>query len=181
MFWFSADTHFSHANMILYANRPFKTVEEMNETLIKKWNDRVKKTDTVFFLGDFCFKNGPNGKKGEGENIKAEEWISKLNGRIVFIKGNHDNNNSLKTIMTEAVIEIGGHKISLIHNPAHADNNFKFTFCGHVHNKWKFQATKRNVLINVGVDVWGFQPVSYQKIMEGFTKWKKENLKKVKK
>jgi calcineurin-like phosphoesterase family protein len=79
--------------------------------------------------------------------------------------------------MTEAVIEIGGHEINLVHNPAHADSSFKFNFCGHVHEKWKFQATKRNVLINVGTDVWNFRPISYTEIMEEFSKWKKQNSK----
>jgi len=178
MYWFTSDTHFGHENIIKYTNRPFKTLEEMNETLITNWNNRVQPTDTVFFLGDFCFKNGPNGKKGEGISIKADDWIARLNGRIVFIKGNHDNNNGLKTIITEAVIEIGGYDINLVHNPAHLDVGFKFNFCGHVHGKWKFQTTKKNVLVNVGVDVWNFRPINYQEIMEEFTKWQKEFTKK---
>lgn len=181
MYWFTSDTHFGHANIIKYTKRPFKSLEQMNRTLIRNWNKKVQPTDTVFFLGDFCFKNGPNGKKGEGVQRNAEHWIEQLNGRIVFIRGNHDSNNSLKTIISEAVIDIGGYEINLVHNPAHADKGFKFNFCGHVHEKWKYQMTKTHTIINVGVDVWDFQPVSYQEIMEDFTKWKKANTKKAKK
>ena len=108
-YYFTADTHFGHSNIIIYANRPFlregdlddkrhwvnqdiacRRVEEMNRTLIKNWNDRVKPEDTVFVAGDFCFKNSAGGKPGEGMIHKAEYYRSQLNGNIIFVKGNHD-------------------------------------------------------------------------------------------
>ena len=60
--WFSSDYHLGHANIIKYCERPFVDVEEMSATIIKNHNQRVKKEDTVFFLGDFCFRNSPGGK-----------------------------------------------------------------------------------------------------------------------
>jgi len=57
VYWFTADTHFNHINIIKYTNRPFNNVQEMNDTLIKNWNNRVKDTDTIFILGDFDWKN----------------------------------------------------------------------------------------------------------------------------
>lgn len=42
-----ADTHFNHANIIGYCNRPFKTVEEMNSKLISNWNNTVAKDDII--------------------------------------------------------------------------------------------------------------------------------------
>lgn len=79
MKYFTSDFHFNHANVIKYCNRPFETVDQMNEVLLKAWNEVVKPEDTVYFLGDFCFN--PQ---------KALEWLSKLNGEIIFISGNHD-------------------------------------------------------------------------------------------
>lgn len=77
--WFTSDTHFGHKNIIKYTNRPFDTVEEMNDVLIQNWNDRIKSNDRVFHLGDFAF----------GEKY-IKEIFPKLNGRVTLIKGNHD-------------------------------------------------------------------------------------------
>ena len=53
--FFTSDTHFWHVNIIKYCNRPFETIEEMNETIIEKWNSKISKDDIVFNLGDFAF------------------------------------------------------------------------------------------------------------------------------
>ena len=64
-YWWTSDYHFGHANIIKYCNRPFETVEEMNEVIIRKHNERVKPEDTVFFLGDFIFKGGKEGGESD--------------------------------------------------------------------------------------------------------------------
>ncbi|KKK93690.1 hypothetical protein LCGC14_2690350 [marine sediment metagenome] len=145
----------------------------MNSTIIKNHNNRVKPEDTVFFLGDFCFKNSPGGKEGEGEIHNAEYYLKQLNGRFVFIKGNHDGNNSLKTCIEYTLIHHGGKNIFLTHNPADYNWEYLWNFCGHVHEKWKFKEVKKSVIVNVGVDVWGYKPISYQEIMKEYHKWKK--------
>ena len=88
-FWFTADTHFGHENIIKYCNRPFKDADEMNDVLINNWNEQVVEDDTIFHLGDLCFK-----KFHRGKDIVTEE----LNGNIILIKGNHDKKQSIKTI-----------------------------------------------------------------------------------
>lgn len=88
--YFTSDCHFSHGNIIKYCDRPFKDLDEMNNVLIKNWNERIKTEDTIFHIGDFCFRNSPGGKEGEGEINKAEFYRKQLNGNIIFIKGNHD-------------------------------------------------------------------------------------------
>lgn len=56
MIFFTADTHFGHANILKLCGRPFDTIEEMNEKMIGNWNDRVKGTDTVYIVGDMFFR-----------------------------------------------------------------------------------------------------------------------------
>ena len=170
--WFTSDTHFGHENIIKYCNRPFENVEQMNETLIRNFNQRIKPNDRVFFAGDFCFRNSAGGKKGEGETHKATYYQEKVNGIWTFIKGNHDRNNSLKTCIEKIVIRYGGERICIVHNPLHADKNYKYNFVGHVHERWKIRKLgDSSIMINVGVDVWNFTPVSFEEIMRDVKKW----------
>jgi len=53
--WFTADTHFGHANILHFSNRLFKDVQEMDETIISRWNEAVPEDGIIFHLGDFCF------------------------------------------------------------------------------------------------------------------------------
>ena len=78
MIYFTADTHFDHANIIHFCNRPFATVEEMNETLIANWNRKVHGNDTVYILGDMFFRTSD-----------PESILRQLKGQKHLITGNH--------------------------------------------------------------------------------------------
>ena len=78
--FFTSDTHFDHKNIIKYCNRPWETVEEMNQGLIDNWNSVIGPDDTVFHLGDVSF----------GGNTNLINYVCELNGHIILIKGNHD-------------------------------------------------------------------------------------------
>ena len=52
MIYFTADTHFGHINVIKLCNRPFATIDEMNEKMIENWNAKVTNGDTIYILGD---------------------------------------------------------------------------------------------------------------------------------
>lgn len=174
--FFTSDYHLNHANIIRYCGRPFVNVEEMNNTIIKNHNSRVKEGDLVFHIGDFCFKNSAGGKEGEGLPEKSSDLLNKLNGDIVCIKGNHDRNNSLKTPIEKAYIKYGGKRICLTHNPTHADPECEINFVGHVHEKWQIRPLgEKSIMINVGVDVWNFKPVTYEEINSRYWQWKREN------
>ena len=78
--FFTSDTHWYHKNIIRFCNRPAVDVEEMNEILIQRWNERIKPQDHVYHLGDFAFCN----------KTKRLEIIRELNGIKHLIRGNHD-------------------------------------------------------------------------------------------
>jgi calcineurin-like phosphoesterase family protein len=137
-------------------------VEEMNNSIIRKWNERVKPFDTVIHLGDFCFRNSLGGKEGEGGLNNAQSWRAKLNGSIVFVKGNHDRNNSLKTPITHLLLDMGGRIILCQHHPIEHPKEIPdmvdLVLCGHVHEKWFGRNYEGIPVINVGVDRNDFYP-----------------------
>ena len=80
-----SDTHFGHEKTCTVFKRadgtplrPFKTVEEMDEEMVRRWNERVGKKDKVYHLGDVVI------------NRKYLEILGRLNGDKVLIRGNHD-------------------------------------------------------------------------------------------
>jgi calcineurin-like phosphoesterase family protein len=120
MIYLIADTHFNHANIIKYCDRPFQTVEEMNEALIANWNKVVEENDMVIFLGDLCFKDDAN------------VWLAKLNGDKVVIRGNHDSIGKLGTrfeynkevfLLTHRMMPLVGRNIWNIHGHSHDKGN----------------------------------------------------------
>ena len=79
MIFYTSDLHFGHANAIKFDERPFTDVDDMADGMIHNWNSRVGKNDTVYILGDFCFK------------LKDPEPIlARLKGHKRLILGNHD-------------------------------------------------------------------------------------------
>jgi len=141
----TSDHHFFHKNIIKYCHRPFKTVEEMNEYMIKRWNKIVSDNDLVFYLGDFALTNKTNLKK-----IRE-----RLKGRIIIILGNHDRKRKLKQpgfiIHTTDKIKIKN--IVLSHRPLDTVDDGVVNVHGHIHDK-----KTRGRRINASVDVTNFEP-----------------------
>ncbi len=185
MLYFTSDHHFWHSNIIRFCNRPFGSVEEMNEVLIQKWNDLVGPEDEVYYLGDFSMAARP-----------VEVYTTRLNGIKYLVPGNHDFCHSYNkqsrtperharwiqqyqdwgwTVLAEQMLltipDLG--EIKLCHLPYalsfegdkyakwRPQDDGHWLLCGHVHDKWK---TKPK-MINVGVDAWNFQPVSHKEIV----------------
>ena len=166
MIYFISDTHFYHSNIIKYCNRPFKDVNEMNETIINNWNSIVKENDTIYHLGDFCLSSDDDIKK----------IFNKLNGNKILIRGNHDR-KSVKfyeeigfTVLTCAPIILNEYKIMLSHVPL-PDAKIKEGYInlhGHIHNKRISDDYPKNYSenkhINLSVDVTNYKPISIDEI-----------------
>jgi len=128
----------------------------MDSEIIRRWNSRVTKDDTVIHLGDFGFLRAE-------KNLKY--YTSRLNGNIVHVKGNHDSNNSVKSIISSIVVNHGGIDWYCEHRPKII---YTYNLCGHVHEKWKVYKPGHNnmVILNVGVDQWDFYPINIQEILK---------------
>jgi len=176
MIYFSSDFHFNHKNIIKYCNRPFFTLEEMDTTIISNINSIVKEEDILYFLGDFGFtksSEAPEARKDTFEYYRNRIYCK----NIIYIKGNHDKNNRNKTINESMVINYGGERIFLTHNPEYCNVHFRLNFVGHVHEKWMFKRYRKGEAFtdccNVGVDVWAFKPITINEIMSAYSKWKR--------
>ena len=159
MVFFTSDTNFGHENIIRFCNRPFKSLDHMHTVLKNNWNARVKPKDTIIIVGDFAFRNK-----------KKYYWYSdQLNGEKVFVQGNHDKNNAIKTHITSLVMKLLKKDIFVTHRPSDIVFGYDLYLVGHVHEKWKHKIVndgeRNNILINVGVDVWNFMPVKIDEIM----------------
>jgi len=173
MYWFISDTHLGHFNIIRYCNRPFKALEEMDSTIIKNINERVKDTDVLFVLGDFCMKKSSEAPEGK----TFEYYRNKINCKnVIFCKGNHDSNNSTKTIIESIVIEHGGKRIYMTHNPKFAKKDFHWNFCGHVHGiDGKFvRCSDKSIIVDLSVENWKYMPVDINEINQAYSFWLKE-------
>lgn len=147
--FFTSDTHFQHKNLLQWEDRPYSSIEEMNESLIDSWNSQVTDSDIVYHLGDFALTNYEN----------TVDIIRRLKGKIVLIKGNHDFSNTFKKISRLNLLheyhELGttikyfGHKMFLTHYPMEIGNRpYTWSIHGHIHSN---KSTWLNQ-INVGVD-----------------------------
>jgi len=155
-----SDPHFDHANIIRYCNRPFSSTSEMNETMLNNWNNTIKKEDIVLFLGDMAYGRGSR---------KTDHWLTKLNGKIYFIKGNHDETSNLTTIYNKLIVNYKGNKFLLVHSPQDVPKTWDgWAICGHHHNnKPEFPlVNKKAKRINVSVELIDYKPILFDELLE---------------
>lgn len=135
--FYIADWHYGHANIMAFDNRPFKTLEEMNETLVERWNSVVSAGDIVYVLGDMFWCNAD----------KSMPILDELNGQKFLINGNHDrcnDNRFLKKFVkvTEYLeVEDGDKRVVLCHYPIPCFKNHFYGWYhlyGHVHNSFEW-------------------------------------------
>ena len=179
--FFTSDTHFNHGKIIEYANRPFANIDEMDRSIIKKWNEVVKPDDMIYHLGDVAFcrdydinyyfeqLNGiikvlsnpwhhdkhwlPRWKFGTTEYLSKSRYKIELSPPIVVLEFKEFSTNQYpKAIM-------------LCHYQlANWDRKHygSWHLFGHSHNKAKAEGLS----LDVGVDAWDFYPVSLNRVAE---------------
>lgn len=174
--YFSSDMHFRHKNIIKYSNRPYASIEEMQEGLIANHNSRVRPQDWWFHLGDFAF--------APYEYIAS--IVKRLNGKKVMLPGNHDNWEHLLKLKEAGLVDhvfrdwfgkIGNHRFHLYHFPIQSWEGAHHGTI-HLHGHSHGSTTSPDMLrLDVGVDCHNWFPISYKEIAE----WADTTLEKLKK
>ena len=181
MTYFTSDLHFGHENILRYDKRPFSSIKEHDEELIKRWNAKVKPGDTVYILGDFSWLNAR----------ETEELIKRLNGTKFLIKGNHDRwckdaacKKLFQGIYDYKTITDGDKSVVMSHYPIlfyQNQHRNSVLLYGHVHNTREeklFQDACKHIAsttdipmncYNVGcmLDYMNYYPRTLKEILEG--------------
>jgi len=166
-----ADTHFNSFTVASICNRPFKSVKQMNETIIKNWNHVVKKDDIIYHLGDFS----------EEDSIK--DFKDRLNGRIRIILGNHDRHVSYQEwlkfgfdrVYDQPIIIdnflILSHEPLFLNDFANSNAKAYLNIHGHVHGN----VFNNSHYVNVCAEKIHYSPVNLDKLVKAsMDKIKKE-------
>jgi len=126
-----SDTHFGHKSIISFTRndgsplRPYASTEEMDEAMVENWNKVVRPQDKVYHLGDVA--------------MNAGLWhMSRLNGKKILIKGNHDKDKLSKYMLYFDDVR-GSHQFDgllLTHIPVHPNSlgRWPTNVHGHTHS-----------------------------------------------
>jgi len=175
-----SDTHFGHTNSWEKFKledgsplRPFTSTEEMDETMIERWNAKVKPGDTVYHLGDVVI------------NQKSLHLVSRLNGRKILIRGNHDifKDKQYRDVGFEQLhgVRVFVDKFILSHIPLHPDcvtERFKVNVHGHLHANeikmpWGVNADRNEIIyadfpdpryLCVSVEHTNYEPLHFDEV-----------------
>jgi calcineurin-like phosphoesterase family protein len=133
--WVISDTHFGHSKIIEYEKRP----EDFNEKIVTNWNNMVSNEDYVIHLGDIVFKD--------------YSYLKKLNGKIILVRGNHDNgsftkyiNSGIMFVVDSFTLNIYGKKLIFSHEPlSPVPLQFDLNIHGHLHTITNDDIAKYNL------------------------------------
>ena len=171
--FFTSDTHFGHANIIKYCDRPFVDVDEMNKIMVQNINHYCGPDDTLIHLGDFCWWR-------EGQLAQWRDTLVCNDIRLVL--GNHDakkpggHPDPMLYKYFESVWEM--HELS-VRLPASGENqhivlchyplrswNRKFHGSWHLYGHAHQHDASWGKSLNMGVDQWEYRPVHLREIEE---------------
>ena len=154
MYFFTADEHYGHSNIIRYCNRPFKNSGEMDAEIIKRHNERIGKNDTVIHAGDFSLL----------KEDSVQKYISQLNGKHLFLRGSHDywfpeNANTIWEKMINGQYVVVCHYAMRVWARSHYNS---WQLFGHSHGGLEPIGKQWDI----GLDNNNFYPLSFEEIRE---------------
>ena len=155
--FFISDTHFGDHRVLNLYPRPFASVAAMDAEMIARWNAAIGEGDEVWHLGDFA-RTLP----------RAAEILSRLKGRKHLVLGNNDplpQPEGWDSIASYAELQVDGVDLVLCHYPFRRWKGMdrgSVNLHGHSHGRLKPLPRQ----FDVGVDVWGFRPVTLGEILD---------------
>ena len=171
--WYGSDPHFYHEKIIQMCNRPFKTIEEMNENLLLELFTKIKKGDTVYLLGNIVFYH-------------HKEILQRLRGdelNIHLIIGNHDNNKETikpkywRSVSFYKEIRVDDQRVVLSHYPFetwNAESHGSIHLHGHTHHNISHKVSEINNRMDVGYDNIHRFLISHEEVLELINKGNNE-------
>lgn len=177
MIFYTSDLHFGHENVIRFDNRPFRSVSEMDYTLIHLWNSRVQPDDTVYIVGDFAYRN----------TRPAEWYLQQLQGKKHLLIGNHDQallEDSAAVSYFESIEKMchvtdGKEQACLCHFPICEWNGYRkghLHIYGHIHNRKDdtFQIMRtRTGAFNAGCMINHYMPAPLHELIKNNQRFQK--------
>ena len=104
MIFFTSDLHLGHENCIRLCNRPFSSIEEMDETLIENWNYKVTGKDTVYILGDLIYRS----QKPPEEYLRRVHLLqANLHAKCVDYRYHESDLSRLEAVMARGDRRVG--------------------------------------------------------------------------
>ena len=172
MVYFTSDLHFYHDKDFIWQARGFKSIDEMNAEIVRRWNEIITVNDYVYILGDLTLENVEEGLK----------LIAQLNGNLHIIRGNHETDKKvekyleLPNVVTVEFATIYKYKKAIFwlsHYPTITSNYdddkpwAKHLVClfGHTHQEQPFY-NDNPYMFNVGMDAHNCTPISIEEIIE---------------
>jgi len=160
-----SDLHLDHDNIIDYCDRPYNSVEEMNEALVENWNATVDPDDEVLYGGDLTIRSSA---------AAVLDWLEELNGDIVFLMGNHDNTvfEGLENVsfVEEYTFEHRGVPFTVVHDPADGPSSpTGWLLHGHHHNNWpdRFPFVDHDTRrVNFSVELLDYRPLAIDRLVD---------------
>ena len=176
--FYTSDLHLGHENIQwLGYGRPFKSIQDHDDELICRWNEKVGPDDHVYVLGDFSYRSA----------VAVHQYLEQMEGHKHLIVGNHDSKwmrNERALAHFESVDDslnatIDGRHLFLSHAPVKPKPSHAVHVYGHIHadkpeEVWPYLADlgERGLALNASVDINNYEPVTFEELVENNRRWR---------
>jgi calcineurin-like phosphoesterase family protein len=158
--YFTSDQHFGDAAARGFYSRPFASTTDMDDQMIAYWNSVVSPTDELWHLGDFAVRQPP-------ERISG--LLKRLHGHKHLVAGNNDTSavrasSEWLSVQEYAEVNVDDVRLVLCHYPFRSWRDMakgSINLHGHSHGRLKPMPRQ----FDVGVDAWGFRPVTLDELL----------------